>query len=41
MGVSKIRGPIFGSLYSKSPTILGSILGPIIFWNLPYQQLAC
>ena len=26
----KIRGPLFGSPYNKSPTILGSILGPMI-----------
>ena len=31
MGVPKIRGPIFGSPYNKSPTILGYILGPLIF----------
>ena len=29
-GVPKIRGPIFGSPYNKSPTILGYILGPLI-----------
>ena len=30
-GFPKIRGPLFGSAYNKSPTILGSILGPMIF----------
>ena len=30
-GFPKIRGPFFGSPYNKSPTILGSILGPLIF----------
>ena len=31
MEVSKIKGPIFGSPCNKSPTILGYILGPLIF----------
>ena len=31
MGFPKIRGPLFGSPDNKSPTILGSILGPLIF----------
>ena len=30
-GCPKIRGPLFGSPYNKSPTILGSILWPMIF----------
>ena len=30
-GFPKIRGPLLGSPYNKSPTILGSILGPMIF----------
>ena len=30
-GFPKIRGPIFGSPHNKSPTILGYILGPLIF----------
>ena len=30
-GFPKIRGPLFGSPCNKSPTILGSILGPLIF----------
>ena len=30
-GFPKIRGPIFGSPYNKSPTILGYIFGPLIF----------
>ena len=29
----KNRGPLFGSPYNKSPTILGSILGPPIVGN--------
>ena len=29
-GFPKIRGPVFGSPYNKSPAILGSILGPLI-----------
>ena len=33
MGVSKNYGPLFGSPYNKSPTILGSILGPPIIGN--------
>ena len=32
-GVSKNSGPLFGSPYNKSPTILGSILGPPIVGN--------
>ena len=31
MTVSKNWGPLFGSLCNKSPTIWGSILGPLIF----------
>ena len=31
MAVSKHWGPFFGSPYNKSPTIWGSILGPLIF----------
>ena len=31
MAVSKNSGPHFGSSYNKSPTILGYILGPLIF----------
>ena len=31
LGFPKIRGPIFGSPYNESPTILGYILGPLIF----------
>ena len=27
----EIKRPLFGSPYNKSPTILGSILGPLIF----------
>ena len=30
-GFPKIRGPPFGRPYNESPTILGSILGPLIF----------
>ena len=30
-GFPKKRGPIFGSPYNKSPTILGYIVGPLIF----------
>ena len=30
-GFPKIRGPLLGSPYHKSPTILGSIVGPLIF----------
>ena len=40
-GFPTIRGPIFGSPYNKSPTILGYILGPLIlpdFWSLPYTS---
>ena len=33
MGVSKNEGPLFGTPYIKSPTILGSILGPPIVGN--------
>ena len=33
MGVSKNQGPLFGSPYIKSPTILGSILGPLVVGN--------
>ena len=31
----KIRGPFLVVLINKSPTILGSTLGPPLFWKLP------
>ena len=43
-GFPKIRGPIFGSPHNKSPTILGYILGPLIFGVShfkSYVQLSC
>ena len=33
MGGCQNYGPLFGILYNKSPTILGSILGPPIVGN--------
>ena len=31
LAASKNRGPLFGRPYNESPTIWGSILGPLIF----------
>ena len=36
-GFPKIRGPLFGSPYHESPSILGSILGPLIL-GIPHME---
>ena len=41
MGVSKNWGPLFGSPHIKSPSILGSILGPPIVGNSQIAQSRC
>ena len=38
MEVSQNRGTLFGGLYNKDHSILGSILGFPFFGKLPYQS---